>query len=55
MEYITKSFYDIKDIDSNMIIFKDESTIEFDECAGNKYDVDTCVADRDINVVPAFF
>ena len=55
MEYITKSFYDIKDINSDMIIFKDESTIEFDECTGKKYNVDTCVADRDITVMPAFF
>ena len=55
MEYITKSFYDIKDINSDMIIFKDESTIEFDECKGKKYNVEKCVADRDLNVMPAFF
>ena len=55
MEYIEKSFFEIKDIDRNGITFKSGEKIIFVECIKQRYNSDTCVAERDISAQPPYF
>ena len=55
MEYIEKSFFEIKDIDRNGITLKSGEKIIFLECIKQRYNCDTCVAERDISAQPPYF
>ncbi|MBR1817048.1 MAG: hypothetical protein IJ763_10190 [Lachnospiraceae bacterium] len=54
MEYIAKSYYDIKIIDNNGIIFKDGYKIVFSECINSRLKSDKCIAFRDITANPPY-
>ena len=55
MEYMEKSFSEIKDIDRDHIIFISGESIIFKECIKQRYSSETCVAERDICAVPPYF
>ena len=55
MEYLEKSFSEIKDIDRDKIIFISGESIVFNECIKQRYDSETCVAERDICANPPYF
>ncbi len=55
MEYIERSFSQIKKIDNEGITFNDGEMIAFKNCIGRKYNSETCVAERDICAMPPYF
>ena len=55
MKYLEKSFSEIKDIDSNGITFIDGDIIVFKDCIKQRYNSETCVAERDILAKPPYF
>jgi len=55
MKYLEKSFSEIKDIDSNGIIFTSGETIIFKDCIKQRYNSETCIAERDILAKPPYF
>lgn len=55
MKYLEKSFFEIKDIDSNGIIFTSGKTIIFKDCIKQPYNSETCIAERDILAKPPYF
>lgn len=55
MKYLEKSFFEIKDIDSNGITFTDGKLIIFKECIKQRYSSETCVAERNILANPPYF
>ena len=48
MEYVERSFSEIRTIDNEGITFNDGEMIAFKDCIGRKYNSKTCVAERDI-------
>lgn len=55
MEYLERSFLEIKDIDSKGITFIDGTLIVFKDCIKQRYNSETCVAERDILAKPPYF
>lgn len=55
MEYIERSFSEIRMIDNEGITFNDGEMIVFKDCIGRKYNSETCVAERDICAMPPYF
>ena len=55
MEYVERSFSEIRTIDNEGITFNDGEMIAFKDCIGRKYNSQTCVAERDICAMPPYF
>lgn len=55
MKYCERSYYDIKSIDKNGISFLNEDKILFAACIEQRYNSKTCVAERDMFALPAYF
>lgn len=55
MEYVERSFSEIRTIDNEGITFNDGEMIAFKDCIGRKYNSETCVAERDICAMPPYF
>ena len=55
MEYIEKRYLDIKDVDKTGITFKNGEKIIFKECIKQRYNSETCVAERDLFAKPPYF
>lgn len=55
MEYVERSFSEIRIIDNEGITFNDGESIVFKACIGRKYNSETCVAERDICAMPPYF
>ena len=55
MDYSEEEFSDIKSIDKNGITFADGKCIVFSECINQRYNSDTCVAERDCSADPPYF
>ena len=55
MEYIEKRYLDIEDVDKTGITFKNGEKIIFKECIKQRYNSETCVAERDLFAKPPYF
>ena len=55
MEYVERSFSEIRMIDNKGITFNDGEIIAFKDCIGRKYNSEACVAERDICALPPYF
>ena len=55
MEYLEKSFSEIKGVYRNGITFISGERIIFNECIKRRYNSETCVAVRDICSKPPYF
>ena len=55
MDYLEEEFSNIKSIDKNGITFADGKCIVFSECINQRYNSDTCVAERDCSADPPYF
>lgn len=55
MESLERSFSEIKQIDRNGITFISGETIVFRECVKQRYNSETCVAERDLFAQPPYF
>lgn len=55
MEYLEKTYLDIKSVDEKGITFVSGDKIVFDDCIGKDYNSTTCVAERDITASPPYF
>ena len=55
MDYLEKSFSEVKAIDKNGIAFMDGTEIAFGECMNWRHNRGTCVAERNICANPPYF
>lgn len=55
MEYVERSFSEIRMIDNEGVTFNDGEIIVFKACIGRKYNSETCVAERNICAMPSYF
>ena len=55
MEYVERSFSEIRMIDNEGITFNDGEIIAFKDCIGRKYNSETCVAESGYMCYAAIF
>ena len=55
MEYLEKTYFDIRAVDEDGITFVNGDEIVFVDCIGKRYHSATCVAERDITASPPYF
>ena len=55
MEYIEKSYSEIREMNREGIAFTTGQNIIFGDCIKQRYDSETCVAERNICAIPPYF
>ncbi len=55
MNHLEKNYSDIEKINEMGITFNNGNKIIFKDCIGNRYNSETCIAERNITASPPYF